>query len=952
MMGGLVDQFGRPVQGSKPRPDTRPIYLPSVRDRWATYPSRGLTPARLARLLREADDGMPERQAELFREVEEKDAHISSQLHMRKQAVLGLEYDLQPASDDARAQKVMEFCREVLWGLEDLDDLLLGMLDAVPQGWSMHELLWEIVAGRAVIIGWRWVPQERTRWDDAGVPRLATDEEQTRGVEIPAWKVVYHRHKARSGLDVRAGVMRTCAWWWMFKNYAVKDWAAFCELFGMPLRYGTYPNGASEDDKQALKQALLELGSDGAAIVSEGTKLEFVEAKATGGGQLAFERLAAFCDRACSKAILGQTLTSDQGQVGSYGAAKVHDEVRLDLRDADAYALEKTLRQQVLQPLAVFNFGADAPVPWFRFAIQAPENLAAKSKMYQTLQGMGLPLGLTHIYDAFGVPAPEAGEELLGSGAEAPAGPADTQAKANRRREVNSLAAPAGSAQAAVDSLGDSALAQAAGAADSLVRRVARSADVAFSSLEELLDSAPRVLLQQNLTALAQPLARAALAARLDGLAAVLDDSGAAPRPVSLNHRFANRRPIRQEMNATAFLAEPLEPSEALDFFGRRAPVSPEIFAALSEDARQMAFTVAGIYREDVLSELYRAVDQALRDGSTLADFQARAGDIFAARGLAGPKPWHLETVFRGQLQSAYSAGRYQQMAAVAGSRPYWRYQAVMDAATRPVHAAQHGKVYQAGHPFWARWYPPNGFNCRCDVQSLSEGEVQARGYRVETRGTDDQPDQGWAYNVGEAGWGRGLVEAALGGYSRPGGWRYRPDLVPHPDRPGVLPAPAPAPKLPDHPEDLLRALGSPEAVRQAYRRETVQALGLGAGADGELLDLPFTDARGDGAVLAGRTVDHVLANLGDLARGRYLPLARKAVEQADEIWLVPGATPDGRISLRRYYIKAFESGEPEGLLAVAEFQRGVWEAFNALPLSDRTLAQKRTGLLLFGRQP
>jgi hypothetical protein len=121
--------------------------------------------------------------------------------------------------------------------------------------------------------------------------------------------------------------------------------------------------------------------------------------------------------------------------------------------------------------------------------------------------------------------------------------------------------------------------------------------------------------------------------------------------------------------------------------------------------------------------------------------------------------------------------------------------------------------------------------------------------------------------------------------------------------------------------------------------------------AAGRISDLPIIDARGDGVVLAGRTVDHGLGKGEDLARGRYLPLAREAVEQADEIWLAPGATPDGRISLRRYYLKIYEGADlPDAVLAIAEFQRGVWEEFNVLPLRAAEANKRRVGLLLHAR--
>lgn len=93
----IVDQFGREIQSNKPILEE--IAVQTVRDRYASYPSQGLTPERLARIFKEADQGDVSRQAELFEEMEEKDLHLTGILQSRKLAVTGLEWDILPASE-------------------------------------------------------------------------------------------------------------------------------------------------------------------------------------------------------------------------------------------------------------------------------------------------------------------------------------------------------------------------------------------------------------------------------------------------------------------------------------------------------------------------------------------------------------------------------------------------------------------------------------------------------------------------------------------------------------------------------------------------------------------------------------------------------------------------------------------------------------------------------------
>ena len=54
------------------RPDMREVAVAQVSDKYSEYPSNGLTPVKLAEILREADAGDVLRQMELFEEIEEK----------------------------------------------------------------------------------------------------------------------------------------------------------------------------------------------------------------------------------------------------------------------------------------------------------------------------------------------------------------------------------------------------------------------------------------------------------------------------------------------------------------------------------------------------------------------------------------------------------------------------------------------------------------------------------------------------------------------------------------------------------------------------------------------------------------------------------------------------------------------------------------------------------------
>jgi len=224
---------------------------------------------------------------------------------------------------------------------------------------------------------------------------------------------------------------------------------------------------------------------------------------------------------------------------------------------------------------------------------------------------------------------------------------------------------------------------------------------------------------------------------------------------------------------------EPLAPAEAVKYWGGKAPVSAKDFKRLEASARSRAFAVSGLARMDQVGAVQSAIGKVLEEGETLADFKGRIGGIIEQQGWTGNKAWRVENIFRTNIQSAYMAGRYEQMTRVAKARPYWKLVAVRDRRTRQTHLAVDGLVYPHDHPFWDTWYPPNGFACRCVVVTLSERQVKGRGLTVQTEIPDTirvvdpatgmeslvtpLPDRGWSTNVGKD-WLSGLAPTELEG--------------------------------------------------------------------------------------------------------------------------------------------------------------------------------------------
>lgn len=378
----------------------------------SSHPSSNLTPEMLTKIFREADYGCTSRQMELFEEMEEKDPHLFSQLQTRKNAVCGLDWEIIAFSEDEKDKQIAEFVKDVIKNIKDFDKSLLDLLDAIGKGISFLEIKWKLSNGYLKVENLSYIHPKHIYWADEKLKIITKD--YLKGVyvhKLEQDKLIIHRYKARSGHESKAGVLRVVAWMYLFKNYTMKDWVTFIEKYGMPILLGEYDESSSEEDKGALMEALINIGTDSAGIISRNTKVNVIDNDKKSSADI-FENMARFCDEQISKAILGQTLTSDSG--GSYAQAKTHNEVRRDLTSADCKALANTIKEYLIKPIVGLNFGEECNIPDFVFDFEEAEDLLKTAEIYSKLKNeLGLVIDTEHLYEKFRIPKPEIHSEDL-----------------------------------------------------------------------------------------------------------------------------------------------------------------------------------------------------------------------------------------------------------------------------------------------------------------------------------------------------------------------------------------------------------------------------------------------------------------------------------------------------------------------------------------------------------
>ncbi|WCT72066.1 DUF935 domain-containing protein [Sphingomonas naphthae] len=427
----LVDPQGRPLRREELTVDIAGPTNMGVRSIQSGHPAQGLTPERLAGLLRSAEDGDAVAYLELAEEMEEKDLHYLGVLATRKRAVTQLPIVVDAAGDDDQAKGDAELVRD--WLKRDMLQFeLFDILDAIGKGFSVTEIIWQTTAKAWTPIRLetrdpRWFEFDRTNGRTLLLKTEAGPQPLSGG------KYLEHVHPAKTGLPIRGGLARCVAWAYLFRNFGIKDWNRFNEAYGLPLRIGKYEAGTAEGDIRKLLRGLASLSSDFAAAFPKSMDVTFETGGSTNGTAL-FQALLVYFEQQISKAVTGQTASSDAvaGGLGS-GQANAHSEVRADIRDADAALTSATINMQLVPLLVSFNRGPREVYPRVRIGRQDALDVQRLVASANTLASLGVQIGADQMRDLAGLPAPREGEEPLRPASSAAAGEGDAAAGAGKR---------------------------------------------------------------------------------------------------------------------------------------------------------------------------------------------------------------------------------------------------------------------------------------------------------------------------------------------------------------------------------------------------------------------------------------------------------------------------------------------------------------------------------------
>jgi phage gp29-like protein len=385
------------------------ILKPAAFGRWILPQLSAITPSYIQSVLRGAFGGSHIEQWQLFDLMEDTWPRLAKNLNEVKRAVLAMNWDgnLAPWTEEGEpptdsAQEKARLVANAIWRMAPdpaadenaFEQTVYDILDAWSKGFSVLEVLWQIrnagrlgdiSAPRATV----WVRPDAYAWTGDGrlglnPNALVSDAQaQRRGytinattyaqpdevMEFPEDKFLIAIHKARTGHPIAGGLLRPLAWWWCAANFSA-DWLMnYAQIFGLPFRWASYAGGTSDETVGKICALLENMGSAAWAAFPEGTSLELREAS-KGGGSTPQADLIERADKNCDLLILGQTLTSDTGGMGSGSGSlalgKVHQGVKAEIIQQAANFAASVINHQLIPAILRQNYGDDSEAPEFR----------------------------------------------------------------------------------------------------------------------------------------------------------------------------------------------------------------------------------------------------------------------------------------------------------------------------------------------------------------------------------------------------------------------------------------------------------------------------------------------------------------------------------------------------------------------------------------------------------
>lgn len=509
--------------------------------------------------------------------------------------------------------------------------------------------------------------------------------------------------------------------WYQRNNFIF--WMTDLNRYGSPLIVGTAPKGAGDAQRQALLEAIDSVQQETGIVISEDERLELLQAQRNGAS--GFELLNSILNYAIAVVLTGNALSMEGGGkgVGSYALAKATTaEIRMILLYALATQIDAVMNHQLIPVWMRYNFPVETDFPF-------QQTLPPRAEEVSNPVAPAADLN-----DA--VPTKNA----VSFSAKLPSREGQGVGKSSRELPEDRLFAVAAK----------------------------QGIDVYESSYLEPLSDAIRSAERQEITAVAvqnigfddalpELLTRTLVAAHVLGRWQIMQEVKSVPR-TAMSGFADDAAPLQggdgsglSDIETGNLLETPLLIERAREIVLQKGIMNKRRFQELTDQAKRQAFTIAGVEQERIMAQVQAAIAAAIQPGVTIKEIEQAARDAFRTYGVTWQTPFHAETVFRTNIQSALHDARWEMLhdPQINAQVAFLEYEAMEDSRVRASHRMMDGVIRPIDDPVWQTWWPPNGYNCRCRVRAISQDEAQRRSLSQTIDLPPAQPDDGFRNGPG-----------------------------------------------------------------------------------------------------------------------------------------------------------------------------------------------------------
>jgi phage gp29-like protein len=330
-----------------------------------------------------------------------RDDQVASTWQQRRLALTSCETIVEPGADDAQSKAAADALKLQLDAM-NWDDVTDKALFAVFYGWGVAEVIWrpdgEMVSFAAVKV------RERGRFRftrDGGLYLWTLAGQWVEMPERKFWTVSAgsDNHDEPYGI----GLAHALYWPVFFKRNDIKFWLTFLERFGQPTAVAKLPKGDLDDQDRVQKaiDTLRLIATEAGVVVPEDTAagpvISLLEAARSGAAD--YEAMHDAMNKAISKIVVGQTMTTDDGS--SRAQAQVHAGVAQQVMQADSDLLCGSFNAGPVKWWTEYNFPGATPPRVYRHT-EPPEDLNARAERDGKIKALGYTPKEDYIIETYG----------------------------------------------------------------------------------------------------------------------------------------------------------------------------------------------------------------------------------------------------------------------------------------------------------------------------------------------------------------------------------------------------------------------------------------------------------------------------------------------------------------------------------------------------------------------